>query len=144
MLKTSKEINPWKTWYWSGIPIIIYEIKNGTLDCGIISTPVSSKTKAFFPLFYEKFFAYISEQHDLFKKDKVEISDISEADIWYLDEGNCFQNQVNSICSINPQKKSKQNLQPRQSLRHPCRSYQTDEFGLTKKFYDNTKALQMR
>ncbi len=89
---------------------IISEIKLGNLDCGIISTPVSAKNISFLPLFYEGFFAYISEQHDLYKFDKIDINAINEDDIWYLEEGNCFQNQVNSICKINPQKRSAQKL----------------------------------
>lgn len=89
---------------------IIAGIKTGNLDCGIISTPVSSKNLAFIPLFYEKFFAYIAESHPHFKKNTIKVDEIAETDIWYLEEGNCFQNQVNSICQVNPQSQSAQNL----------------------------------
>jgi len=61
-------------------------------------------------LAFEKFFAYIAETHPLFNKDSVEIDEIAETDIWYLEEGNCFQNQVNSICKINPQSQTGHNL----------------------------------
>ncbi len=89
---------------------IISEIKLGNLDCGVISTPVSAKNITVIPLFYEQFFAYVSEQHELFNNEKVDINKIDDEDIWYLEEGNCFQNQVNSICNINTQKRSAQNL----------------------------------
>ncbi len=89
---------------------IVAGIKTGNIDCGIISTPVSSKNLTFVPLFYEKFYAYIAETHPLFNRDTVEIAEIAETDIWYLEEGNCFQNQVNSICQINAQFQSTQNL----------------------------------
>lgn len=89
---------------------IVAGIKTGNLDCGIISTPISNKNLAFIPLFYEKFFAYIAENHPLFNKDTVEVDEIAETDLWYLEEGNCFQNQVNSICKIDPQTQSAQNL----------------------------------
>jgi len=89
---------------------ILVAIKMGDLDCGIISTPVSASNVSVFPLFYERFFAYLSEDHPLFKNDSVNIDEINEDEIWYLEEGNCFQNQVNSICKINPQKKNKERL----------------------------------
>ncbi len=39
------------------------------------------------------------------KKIRIKIDEIDDGDIWYLEEGNCFQNQVNSICKIDIQKK---------------------------------------
>ncbi len=79
---------------------IIRRIKTGTLDLGILSTPVSTTGIEFTPLFYEQFFAYISPNHPLFSKNQVSIEAINEEEIWYLEEGNCFQNQVNSICQV--------------------------------------------
>jgi LysR family hydrogen peroxide-inducible transcriptional activator len=89
---------------------IIDEIKMGDIDCGIISTPVSATNISVTPLFYERFYAYLSDEHALFEQDSININSIEEGDVWYLEEGNCFQNQVNSICQINPQKKNKQQL----------------------------------
>ena len=90
--------------------VIINEIKMGDIDCGIISTPVSATNIAVTPLFYERFYAYLSEDHPLFEEDSIDIKSIQQEDIWYLEEGNCFQNQVNSICQLNPQKKNKHQL----------------------------------
>ncbi|QIA07668.1 hydrogen peroxide-inducible genes activator [Draconibacterium halophilum] len=89
---------------------IIDKIKMGDIDCGIISTPISATNIAITPLFYERFFAYLSEEHRLFDQNSIDIKSVKEGDIWYLEEGNCFQNQVNSICQLNPQKKNKQQL----------------------------------
>ena len=90
--------------------VIINEIKMGDIDCGIISTPVSATNISVTPLFYERFYAYLSEDHPLFEEDSIDIKSIQQEDIWYLEEGNCFQNQVNSICQLNPQKKNKHQL----------------------------------
>ncbi|WP_297091843.1 hydrogen peroxide-inducible genes activator [uncultured Draconibacterium sp.] len=89
---------------------IIDKIKMGDIDCGIISTPVSATNVAITPLFYERFFAYLSENHPMFNRDVINIKSVEESDIWYLEEGNCFQNQMNSICQLNPQKQNKQSL----------------------------------
>jgi len=110
---------------------IISEIKMGNLDCGIISTPVSAKNVAFILLFYERFYAYISEHHPLFKKEQVNIDEIKESDIWYLNEGNCFQNQVNSVCKISHQKKSAQNLVYKSNSIESLRRIVENKKGLT-------------
>ena len=89
---------------------IIHELKMGSLDCGILSTPLSALGIDFLPLFYERFFAYISPNHTLYNKKEIKLADLDEEEIWYLEEGNCFQNQVNSICKINYQEQAQKNL----------------------------------
>jgi len=70
------------------------------LDLGIIATPVTAKNIEFEPLFYERFFLYVSEKHELYSKENVQLEKLPVEELWYLREGNCFQNQVNSICQI--------------------------------------------
>ncbi len=110
---------------------IIAEIKLGNIDCGIISTPVSAKNIAITPLFYEQFYAYVSVNHPLFKKEEVSLNDISDAEVWYLEEGNCFQNQVNSICNISSRKDETQNLVYRSSSIESLRRIVENKNGLT-------------
>jgi LysR family transcriptional regulator, hydrogen peroxide-inducible genes activator len=78
---------------------IIMGLSDGQLDAGFISTPVGSKGLDFKPLFYEKFFLYVSDKHPLCKHESIDLSLIDLKQLWYLKEGNCFQNQVNSVCS---------------------------------------------
>ncbi len=79
---------------------IIMDIKMGNLDCGILSTPVETSGVLFEPLFYERFYGYVSERFRLFDNSKLNILKLKADDIWYLEEGNCFQNQINSICRV--------------------------------------------
>ncbi|MBN1388923.1 MAG: hydrogen peroxide-inducible genes activator [Bacteroidales bacterium] len=79
---------------------IIHKIRTGHLDAGIISTPVEVRKMKFRPLFYERFFLYVSDSHQLYGEKEVSLEDFSMEDIWYLQEGNCFRNQVNSICNL--------------------------------------------
>ena len=110
---------------------IISKLKLGELDCGILSTPVEATGVIFEPLFYEHFFAYISENHPWFDEEKIDVDEISEEDIWYLEEGNCFQNQVNSICKINYQKQTAQNLIYRSSSIESLRRIVENKSGIT-------------
>lgn len=79
---------------------IIRKLNLGDIDVGILSTPLHAPAR-FEPLFYEKFFLYVSDVHPFFGLDEVKASDINQKELWYLSEGNCFQNQANAICPIN-------------------------------------------
>lgn len=77
---------------------IISGLKDGSLDAGFLSTPVETVGIDFKPLFYEQFFLYVSEGHHLANADVVDLNQVDLEQVWYLEEGNCFQNQVNSVC----------------------------------------------
>lgn len=110
---------------------IISNLKLGDLDCGILSTPIVVNGIIFEPLFYERFYAYVSEKHRFFKQDKINVDELEEEELWYLEEGNCFQNQVNSICKINYQKKTAQNLVYRSSSIESLRRIVENKNGVT-------------
>ena len=57
---------------------IISKLKFGDLDCGILSTPVSAGGIHFEVLFYERFYAYVSEKHRWFKEDKIVLDELKE------------------------------------------------------------------
>ena len=82
---------------------IIHELKNGLLDCGILSTPLEDKSLQEIPLFYESFVAYLSKSSPLMGKKNLKPSDINLDDLWLLNEGHCMRNQILNICK---QKKS--------------------------------------
>jgi len=109
---------------------IIVRLKAGTLDCGIVSTPVITTGLLFEPLFYERFFVYVSENHRLFEQPEIALTEIEENEIWYLEEGNCFQNQVNSMCLFNSQQ-TIQNFVYRSSSIESLRRIVEKENGLT-------------
>lgn len=82
---------------------IIRKLNLGELDAGLLSTPLEAKAR-FEPLFYEKFFLYVSDAHPLYGRDEIKTSEIDPQKLWYLSEGNCFQNQANAICPVsNPE-----------------------------------------
>lgn len=110
---------------------IISQLKLGNLDCGILSTPVSVGGILFEPLFYERFYAYISENHPLFHLEIIDIDDIKSQEIWFLEEGNCFQNQVNSICRINSTRQPLQNLIYRSNSIESLRRIVENQNGIT-------------
>jgi len=77
---------------------IIQQLKLGTLDCGILSTPLHENTLTEIPVFYENFVAYTSKLSNLFKKKHISPDDIDMEEIWVLNEGHCMREQVLNIC----------------------------------------------
>ncbi|MFY0599546.1 MAG: hydrogen peroxide-inducible genes activator [Cyclobacteriaceae bacterium] len=84
---------------------VIRHVRSGTLDAGIISTPAEKfgiETEA---LFYEKFYFYSSK--DL-NGSQLQVNEINLANLWLLEEGNCFRDQVNDFCNLKPDSDQKQ------------------------------------
>lgn len=79
---------------------ILDQLNFNELDAGIISTPIQSAAVSTIPLFYEKFYLYVSENHSLYEQDRIKQQEVPNDELWYLTEGNCFQNQMNSVCPI--------------------------------------------
>jgi LysR family hydrogen peroxide-inducible transcriptional activator len=78
--------------------LIIQQLKLGTLDCGILSTPLHEASLTEIPVFYENFVAYASKNSKLFKKKTITPDDIDMEEIWVLNEGHCMREQVLNIC----------------------------------------------
>jgi len=87
---------------------ILTELAEGNLDAGIIVTPFPTTDMIEFPLYYEKFFLYVSDLHPLVKRKTVRTSELNLNDLWLLEEGNCFRNQVINICVKDILDKSKE------------------------------------
>lgn len=77
---------------------IIQQLKFGTIDCGIMSTPLHENNLTEIPVFYENFVAYVSKNSKLFKKKNINPDDIDMEEIWILNEGHCMREQVLNIC----------------------------------------------
>ncbi len=88
---------------------IIQELKNRTLDVGILSTPLDHPDLLETVLYNEPFFLY-----DRANKSKSPVNDVSKIDIdrlWLLDEGHCMRTQVETICSLRDKRAKDWNLE---------------------------------
>jgi len=90
--------------------IILKGLVDRSIHAGIIATPISTNIKyQKIPLFYEKFQIYCSDDHSFYHQDEIAIQQPSYDDLWILNEGNCFANQVISVCKLDDRYKN--NLQ---------------------------------
>lgn len=77
---------------------IIHHLKTGTIDCGILATPLIDLALTEMPLYYENFVSYISKNSGLNKKKTIDSADLANENIWLLNEGHCMRTQVLNIC----------------------------------------------
>ncbi|MEO8710865.1 MAG: LysR substrate-binding domain-containing protein [Parafilimonas sp.] len=79
---------------------IVRQLKNGSLDAGIMATPLKvAELKEMF-LFNEEFVAYVSRKEKIFTKKYLLPADIDVHSMWLLEEGHCLRNQVMNLCAL--------------------------------------------
>ncbi|MCF1753122.1 hydrogen peroxide-inducible genes activator [Mariniradius sediminis] len=78
---------------------IVRKLKNDELDLGIVATPLEEPGIVEKPMFYEKFLVYLSEHHPLSSKSKISPKDLESDDMWMLQQGHCFRDQVLNLCN---------------------------------------------
>lgn len=78
---------------------IIRMLVDDEIDAGLLVTPLEDKRLLERHLFFEPFYAYISQQHSLNKKKQISESDLEVEGLWLLEEGHCFRDQILKICS---------------------------------------------
>ncbi len=79
---------------------MITSLKNGDLDIGLAATPLMENTLYEHLLFKEEFFAYVSSTKDAYNKKYLLPTQIDLKDLWLLEEGHCFRNQIFNLCEL--------------------------------------------
>lgn len=83
---------------------IIEGLQRQQLDLGLLVTPLEEKHLREIVLFHEPFLIYASPQEEILQQTPLLPDHVQQKDLWILEQGHCFRNQVLNICS------SKQNL----------------------------------
>lgn len=78
---------------------IIRQLRDDEIDAGLLVTPLDATNLIERKLFYEPFFLFVSAEHPLAARKTVRQEDLDLREIWLLDKGNCFRDQVLNICS---------------------------------------------
>jgi LysR family hydrogen peroxide-inducible transcriptional activator len=74
------------------------------IDAGLVSTPLGEPEIERRVVFYDPFYAYAHPASPLLQRDEVEVSDIERDDLWLLEDGHCFRNQVVHLCGMHRRK----------------------------------------
>ena len=79
---------------------IIARLKEDRLDAGILATPLKVPGIRERPVYYEPFYLYGSPDSDLLRHKKISPEAIDPNNLWLLQEGHCFRNQVINYCNF--------------------------------------------
>lgn len=77
---------------------IIARLKADTIDAGLLVTPLHEAGITEQPLFYEPFYVYAAQSHGLAHQEAVRPEDLTPNDLWLLNQGHCFRNQMINLC----------------------------------------------
>lgn len=82
-----------------------HEIKDaliqGDIDAGILASIEGLEEYSQTTLFYEKYMGYVSREDAIFEKEVIRTSDVAGSkELWLLDEGHCFRDQMVRFCQM--------------------------------------------
>lgn len=72
----------------------------GLIDGAILATPLNVPGLREHPLYYERFYGYLSESEPSFQKATLDVGDINGGRLWLLEEGHCFRSQILHYCEL--------------------------------------------
>lgn len=83
---------------------IVEAIRSLRMDAGILATPLGEPNLATRVLFYDPFYVYADASSALLASDEVSLADVDREDLWLLEDGHCFRNQVIHLCGHHARK----------------------------------------
>lgn len=90
---------------------IIAQLKQNTIDIGLLATPLKDENINEIPLFVENFVALdYSQENDSDKKSYILPKEIDIERLWLLEEGHCLRTQVLNLCEMKEEQKEENQL----------------------------------
>lgn len=75
-------------------------LREGSIDAGIVANLAGMEEYEQTILFYEQFYAYVARESNLFGRSLIRTSDLAGEQLWLLDEGHCFRDQLVRFCQL--------------------------------------------
>jgi LysR family hydrogen peroxide-inducible transcriptional activator len=79
---------------------IVESLLNGKLDGGLAATPLNHPMLVEIPIYYEKFYAYVSPIEGLFENEEVDLSEVDINAVWLLENIHCLRGQIVKLCQM--------------------------------------------
>lgn len=78
---------------------IINQLEKAEIDMALLATPLNNPNLLEIPIYYERFFAYVSPTEPLYNMvNEYEMRHLPTEHLWILKEGHCLRNQVMRLC----------------------------------------------
>jgi LysR family hydrogen peroxide-inducible transcriptional activator len=79
---------------------LINNILNGALDGGVLAGPLNHPGLIEYPLYYERFYAYVSPLDDAYKEKEINLDEIDISAVWLLENEHCLRGQIERLCQL--------------------------------------------
>ena len=79
---------------------IIELLLNERLDGAILAGPIEHEDLISFPIYYEKFYAYVSPLDPLYGDKEIDINKVDPDKLWLLENVHCLRGQIERLCKI--------------------------------------------
>lgn len=89
---------------------ILKALESDEIDAALLVTPLGNRSLYEDPIFYEPFYLWVKKGHELATRSRVSERDLDGNEIWLLNEGHCFRNQMIQICSLTKRKTLLKNI----------------------------------
>lgn len=89
---------------------IISSLYDDQIDGGLLVTPLYDEKIMEKVIFYEPFYVFTSKNHPFYQRKSIKDNELDVENIWLLEEGHCFRDQVLRICSLREKKKKLDNV----------------------------------
>lgn len=76
------------------------ELLSNKIDGALVAGPIHLPRLMEYPIYYEKFYLYLSPENELYKEREIDINEIDPSDIWLLEEEHCLRGQIQKICHM--------------------------------------------
>jgi LysR family hydrogen peroxide-inducible transcriptional activator len=79
---------------------LVQSLINGTLDGGILTGPLHHPDLLEYPVYYEKFYAYVSPSDEAYGEKEIDLETIDINRIWLLENEHCLRGQIERLCKM--------------------------------------------
>jgi LysR family hydrogen peroxide-inducible transcriptional activator len=79
---------------------LISDIQKGVIDGGLMAGPLNRPELVEYPLYYEKFYAYVSPVDGKYREKEIDLDEIDINDVWLLENEHCLRGQIERLCQM--------------------------------------------
>ncbi|MDR1332757.1 MAG: LysR family transcriptional regulator [Tannerella sp.] len=79
---------------------LVDRIFKGKLDGGLLAGPLNHPELIEHPVYYEKFYAYVSPQDERIGEREIDLDSIDINDLWLLENVHCLRGQIERLCQM--------------------------------------------
>src|SRR4029077_704670 len=80
--------------------VVLRQLREGRLDAGVLALPIHDDQLHAEFLFEEPFLLAVPEHHELAKRKRLKLDDLSDQSLLLLEDGHCLRDQALEVCQL--------------------------------------------